>query len=100
MCSKGAEWRLNRLREEEVQARMEVALQAYRRPLDMVTAFKYLGRVLTTYDDGSTVVVANLWKDHIRWEILYRNLVREVADPLTSVTFYKAVVQATLLLGL
>ena len=50
MCSKGAEWRLNRLREEEVQARMEVALQAYRRPLETVTAFKYLGQVLTASD--------------------------------------------------
>ena len=51
MCAKGAEWKLKRMEEEETQASTEVYFHAYRRPLETVTSFKYLGRVLTTSDD-------------------------------------------------
>ena len=43
-----------------MQASTAVALQAYRRPLEIVMAFKYLGRVLTVPDDNWTEVVENI----------------------------------------
>ena len=51
MCAKGAERKIKWLREDEAQAITTVAFQAYRRPLEMVMAFKYLGWVLTKSDD-------------------------------------------------
>ena len=62
-----------------------------------VKAFKYLGWFLTAYDDEWPEVVVNLQKDMSRWASLFRILRRERSYPWTSGTFYKAVVQATLL---
>ena len=62
MCAKGAEWKLKWMREEEAQARMVEASQAYGRPLDMVTGFKYFGKVLNASDNDRLEVVANLRK--------------------------------------
>ena len=66
----------------------------------METAFKYLGRVLTASADEFLVVVANIWKAQMKWEYLSRILRWEGAEPWNPGTFYKAVVQATLLFGL
>ena len=48
----------------------ERTFQAYGRPLDTVTSFKYLGRVLTTADDNCTEVVRNMKKAQKSWEWL------------------------------
>ena len=49
---KGAESKRRRLTEEELQESPERAFQAYGEPLETVTSFKYLGRVLTTGEDN------------------------------------------------
>ena len=77
-----------------------MAFQAYRRPLETVTAFKYLGRVLTASDDDWPSVVDKLRKDRSRWAYLSRILGREGSDPWTSRTFYKELFQFILLFGL
>ena len=94
--TKGEEHKVKRLREEEAQASTAV-FQAYRRPLLTVTEFKYLGWFLTAYDDEWQEVVANIQKSLIRWSSFFRILGWERSDPRTSGTFYKAVVQVTLL---
>ena len=76
-----------------------MAFQAYRRPLETVTAFKYLGRVLTASADDWPSVVDKLRKDRSRWAYLSRILGREGSDPWTFSNFYKAVFQANLLFG-
>ena len=48
--------------EYKVQAKRKVDFKAYGRTLDMVTSFKYIGRVLTASDDNWTAVVANIWR--------------------------------------
>ena len=78
---------------------MVVAFEAYGRPLDMVTAFKYCGRILTASYDYWQEVVTNFQKAWKRWAWLSRIIGREGADPQTYTTFYKAVVQANLLFG-
>ena len=50
------------MREEYAHERMAVSFQAYRRPLETVTVFKYFGRVLTASDDNWLVVVDKLRK--------------------------------------
>ena len=62
-------------------------------------AFKYLGRILTTSDNNWPAVVANLRKARRDWTRLFRILRQEGAYPWTSGTFYKVMVQATLLFG-
>ena len=76
-----------------------MAFQAYRRPLETVTAFKYLGRVLTAYDYDWPEVVDNIRKAWSRWAHFSIISGREGADPWTSGIFYKAVFQANLLFG-
>ena len=67
------------------------------RPLFTVTAFKYLGWVLTAYDDEWPEVVVNLQNALSRWESLFRIYGCKSSDLWTTGTFYNVVVQATLL---
>ena len=76
---------------------MERAFEAYREPLENVTAFKYLGRVMTAVDDEWPAVVGNLCKARKSWGRLSRILSREGADTKVSGHFFKAVTQAVLL---
>ena len=61
-CVRGAEQKRRRLAEEEMQEILERAFEAYGVPLENVTTFRYLGRVLTAVDDDWLVVVGNLGK--------------------------------------
>ena len=66
MCAKVSERKIKWLREDEAQASMAVYFQAYGRPLETVTEFKYLGWVLTASDENWPVVVTNIRKAQIR----------------------------------
>ena len=98
-CARGVERKRRRLAEAEMRASSERAFEAYMEPLENVTAFRYLGRVLTAGDDDWLVVVGNLEKARKSWGRLSRILSREGADPKVSGSFYKAVAQAVLLFG-
>ena len=91
--------RRQKRRQEEGGWRSTVVdFQAYRRPLVEVSEFKYLGRVLTASDDNWPVVVGNLRKAQKQWAWMSRILGWEVADPRTSDSFNKVVLQETLLI--
>ena len=45
----------------------ERAFEAYGAPIESVTDFKYLGRILTATDNDWTVVVGNLGKSRRSW---------------------------------
>ena len=77
----------------------ESIFQAYGEPLDTVTLFKYLGRVLTAEDDNWPALSSNLRKSRKIWMWMTRILVREGADPRISRLFFKAVVKDVLLFG-
>ena len=62
LCSKGVEQKICCLEAEDMRESTERCLQAYVRPLEMVTSFKYLGQVLAASDDDWTEVVGNLRK--------------------------------------
>ena len=74
-----------------------MAFQDYGIPMETVTVSKFLWLFLAASDGNWLGLVAYLRKDHIRCESFSIVMGREVADLLTSGTFYKALVQATLL---
>ena len=76
------------------------SFRAYGKPLDTVTSFKYLGRVITAGDDNWPVVTSNLIKAQKSWTRMTRILGWEGEDPRISSLFFKVVVQAVLLFGL
>ena len=73
--------------------------KACRRPIDTVTSFKYLGRVMTVLEENWPVFVGNLWKAWKSWSRFTRILGREGPIPGMSGIFFKAVVQAVLIFG-
>ena len=98
-CLKGAERKRQRLVETERRENSERSFEAYGKPIESVTEFKYLGRILTATDDDWPEVVGNLRKVRRSWGRLPRVLGREGADPKVSRDFCIAVTQAVLLFG-
>ena len=85
--------------EAELRDSIERAVEAYGKPLETVSTFKYLGRVMTAVDDYCPEVEGNLVKARKSWWRLSRIISREGADKRVSRNFFKAVVQAVLLFG-
>ena len=83
----------------ELRDSTERAFEAYEKPIETVTNFKYLGRVMTAGDDDWLAVAGNLVNARKIWGRLARILSREGADKRVSGNFFKAVVQQVLLFG-
>ena len=98
-CAKGAELKRRRLAETETRENLEQAFHAYGQPMEAVSKFRYLGRLLTATDDDWPAVAGNIKKARRSWVRLARVLGREGADPKVSRTFYVAVTQKVLLFG-
>ena len=98
-CKKGAERKKRRLAEAETRESSERAFEAYGEPIKNVSAFKYMGRVLTAGNDNCLAVVGNLGKAQRTWGQVSRVMGRDGADQKVSRPFYKAVIQAVLLFG-
>ena len=62
-------------------------LSTYGHPLDMVTSFQYLGRVILTADDNWPEVVQNMAKTREVWRRMTRILSKEGAEPWVSGVF-------------
>ena len=78
---------------------MERAFEEYGKPINNVSAFRYLGRVLTAEGNDWLALVGNFGKAQNSWGRLSLVLGWEGADPKVSGNFYKAVYQAVLLFG-
>ena len=61
-CARGAERKRRRLAESETREISERAFEAYGKPLENVTTFRYLVQVLTAGDDDWHAMVGNLGK--------------------------------------
>jgi len=68
-------------------------------PIDTVTEFKYLGRILSADDRDDATVSFNIKKANQAWWGMYPILRRDGANAHTMAHFYLAVVQAKLLFG-
>ena len=62
MCRSGAERKRRRLEETELRESTAMAFEAYRKKLEAVTSFKYLGIILKGGDDDWPSVEGNLEK--------------------------------------
>jgi hypothetical protein len=99
LCREGA--KCNKRKKMNLQC-----IRAFRRtfqirdqPIETVTTFKYLGRILTSRDNDWEAAYRNLKKAKQRWATISRILARESASPRISALFYKAVIQTVLLYG-
>jgi hypothetical protein len=68
-------------------------------PIETVTTFRYLGRILTSSDSDWAAARSNLTKSRQRWTNISRILARESATSRISALFYKATIQTVLLFG-
>ena len=96
-CARGGERKRQQISESETRESSKRGFEAYGEPLENVTTFRYLGRVLTEGDDDWLAVVGNLGGAQNIWGRLSRILSQEGADPKLSGIFYKVVAQAVLL---
>ena len=75
-CARGAERKRRRLAEADLRESLEKVFEAFGKPLENLTAFKYLVRVLTKVDDDCLAVVGNISKARKSWGRLSRILIR------------------------
>ena len=71
-CAKVTERKRRRLFEDELMESTERTFQTYVEPLENVTAFRYLGRVMTAGDDDWPAVLGSLQKARKSWGWLLR----------------------------
>ena len=98
-CAKGLERKRQWLDETETRENLEQSFKAYGEPMETVSEFRYLGRLLTATDDDWPAVAGNIKKARRIWGRMARVIGREGADPKVSRTFYIAVTQVVLLFG-
>ena len=96
---KGAERKRRCLAVDEEWAVTSRYFSSYGHPIEMVTSFRYLGRVIFAADENWPAVVRNLSRERAVWKIMMRILSREGEQPRVSGFFFKAVVQAVLIFG-
>ena len=72
----------------------------YEQPLETVSSFNYMRRLLTVTEDNWPAVITNLWKDRNIWYLLGQILGQEGADTRVLGHFYVSVVQDILMFGL
>ena len=82
---------------EEARSVTSRAFSAYMKPLEMVTSFKYLGRVLLAADDDWPSVVQKFVKAQMVWQRISSILIMKGARPRVSGFFFKAVVHSVLI---
>ena len=75
-CSKGAERKRRRLAETETRENVERAFHAYGKPMEAVSEFRYLGRLLTATDDDWPAVAEKIRNARVSWGCLARVLGR------------------------
>ena len=71
-CARGAEWKSWQLAEGETRESSERTFEAYGEPIQNVSTFRYLGRVLTAVYNDWLVVVGNLGKVWKSWGRFFR----------------------------
>jgi hypothetical protein len=98
-CKKATKSRQAHLDEKVQQSARQHIFTVSGIPLERVSQFKYLGRLLDEDDKDGPALQANLEKARQKWCRIGRILSREQATPRIMATFYKAIIQAVLLYG-
>ena len=98
-CKKARARETKRVQEEANKAAAQTIFNINGQPIEIVSEFKYLGRILAHDDDDWPAIRTNIKKARMRWGQVARILSREEATSGTMAYFYKAIVQAVLLYG-
>ena len=99
-CNQGADRKRQKLAAEKEREVTVRAFSAYGLPLENVTSFRYLGRVISAADDNWLAVARKFYQARAVWRRMMRILSREEAAPWVSGLFFKAEVHAVLLFRL
>ena len=86
-CKRGAERKGRHLEAEEEREVTTRAFSAYGRPMEMVTSFQYLGRLILAADNNWPAVVRNLSRVRAVWKRTMRILSTEGTEPRVSGLF-------------
>ena len=73
-CEKVVERKRRRLAEKKTRENLERVFYAYGKPIEAVSEFRYLGRLLTATDDDWPAVAGNIKKAQGSWGRLARVL--------------------------
>ena len=98
-CTWVSEQKRLQLSAEEEREVTTMYFSVYGHPLEMVTSFKYLGRVISSTENDWMKIVRNLARAKTVWSRMSRILSRMGAPPWVSGLLFKAVIQAVLLFG-
>ena len=96
---KGEDRKRRRLEVEEERAVTYREFSAYGLPLEMVTSFQYLRRLILLADENWPAVVWNFARARAAWKRKMRILSREGVELHFYRFFFKSVVLAVLLFG-
>jgi hypothetical protein len=98
-CKKATKTREARKDEQVQKTARDVVFEVAGTPIENVKEFLYLGRTVEENDKDEPAIQWNLNRARAKWSKIGRILSREGANPQTMATFYKAIVQSTLLYG-
>jgi hypothetical protein len=99
ICKKGAKSNKQQMRDLQCIQALRRTFTIRAQPIETVTNFTYLGRVITSRDDDWLAARSNLHKAWNRWTMISRVLARKTASHRISALFYKATIQTILLYG-
>ena len=98
-CQRTAAARRQHATAAQGRAALRQTFTAYDEPLNRVTQFKYLGRIMS-YDDNDTPAVRrNIKRARRVWGPFRKLLEKEEVPPRVAGFFYQAVVASVLLFG-
>ena len=98
-CKKATKTREARKDEQVQKTARNVVFKVSGTPIENVNEFVYLGRTLEENDKDEPAVQWSLNRARAKWSKIGRILSRDGANPRIMATFYKAIVQSTLLYG-
>jgi hypothetical protein len=98
-CKKATKMRGTRKDEQVQKMARDVVFEVSGTLIENVKEFVYLGRTVEENDQDEPAIQRSLKRARAKWSKIGRILSREGANPRTMATFYKAIVQSTLLYG-
>ena len=81
LCKKAAEQAQKRAQVEANKQAVKVVFKIGDKPIENVSSFKYLGRILAANDDDLPDMVSNVRRARQRWGQISRLLMRDSASP-------------------